>query len=81
MPAAAAELRPAVPALLRAMLGGLVAAVVMLVLARVVGESTALEVLVAGPCGVLAYAVIVVPGWLRRKVVARLRRMPNTTPA
>ncbi|HEU4998664.1 MAG TPA: oligosaccharide flippase family protein [Lapillicoccus sp.] len=74
-------LRPIVPSLLRALLGGAVAAVVMLVLARAVGESAVLEVLVAGTAGVLAYIVLVVPGPLRRKAIARLRRTPGTTTA
>jgi PST family polysaccharide transporter len=74
-------LRPIVPALLRALVGGVVAAAVMLVLARAVGSSALLEVLVAGSAGVLAYAAIVVPGPLRRKALGRLRRTPRTTAA
>ena len=72
---------PIVPALVRALVGGVVAAAVMLLVARVVGESPVLEVLVAGTAGVLAYAVVVVPGQLRRKAIARLRRVPDTTTA
>jgi PST family polysaccharide transporter len=75
------SLRPIVPSLLRALLGGVVAAVVMLLLARVVGESAVLEVLVAGTCGLIAYALVVVPGPLRRKALARLRSAPKTTAA
>jgi PST family polysaccharide transporter len=71
------SLRPIVPALLRALVGGLVAGVVMLGLAWAVGESAALEVLVAGTCGVLAYAVIVVPRSVRRRIFDRARRTPR----
>jgi PST family polysaccharide transporter len=71
------SLRPIVPAMLRALVGGLVAAVVMLGLARFVGESAALEVLVGGTCGVIAYALIVVPGSLRRRIFGRVRRNPR----
>jgi O-antigen/teichoic acid export membrane protein len=71
------SLRPIVPALLRALVGGLVAGVVMLGMARAVGESAALEVLVAGTCGVLAYPVIVVTGSMRRRIVGRARRNPR----
>ena len=68
------------PALLRALVGGLVAAVVMLGLARAVGDSAVLEVLVAGTCGVLAYAALVVPGSLRRHILAGCGATPNGPP-
>jgi PST family polysaccharide transporter len=74
-------LRPAVRSAVRALLGGVVAAVVMVGLSRVVGESVVRQVLVAGIGGVLVYAILVVPGPLRRKAIARLRRTPHTTAA
>ena len=73
------SLRPIVPALLRAVVGGLVAAVVMLGLARAVGYSALLEVLVAGTCGVLAYAALVVPRSMRRRILDWVRRDPHRT--
>jgi PST family polysaccharide transporter len=68
------DLRPAVPAIRRVVMSGAVAAVVMLGLARVVGDSPLAQLLVAGGLGACAYAIVVLPRAERARVLADLRR-------
>ncbi|GAA2867165.1 hypothetical protein GCM10010517_26700 [Streptosporangium fragile] len=65
-------LRPVLPALVRPLLGGVLAAAVTVSLARVTGASPFLQLCVAGGGGLLAYVLLVVP-------VSRLRRLGGRT--
>jgi PST family polysaccharide transporter len=66
------SLRPALPAILRILAGGAATALIMLATSLVLRGSNALQVVVGGALGGLAYLAIVVPARERAQVIAGL---------
>jgi PST family polysaccharide transporter len=65
------SLVPALPALVRPLIAGAVAAVVMLLVAAVVGPALIVQLFLAGGAGLLAYVLVAVP----RSQLIQLRTM------
>jgi PST family polysaccharide transporter len=66
------SLRPILPALVRPLIGGALAAAVILLMRQVTGGILLLEVCVAGGAGLLAYVLVVVPMAQLKELSARL---------
>jgi O-antigen/teichoic acid export membrane protein len=73
------HLRPVAPALVRPLLGALLAGAVMLVLAKVLRDSLAVQLFVASAAGLLTYVLVVVPRSQLKSLRSALRQRLATS--
>lgn len=76
---AGVSLLPALPKLIRPLIAAIVSAAVILLVQRIVGNSAAVQLVVAGGAGILAYVLLVTTRDQARQLRTRVTRVRSTT--